>query len=521
MAMYLSKWNLIRDYNKQGIDSLISKKTSSPSYIRMYVIRYDIVTGRGNSTCDNKCIMDSWRFEMGNQKLLIIGNGMAGVRCVEEILKHSNDFEITIIGREPHGNYNRIMLSSVLQGGTKMNDIMINDMNWYRENNIHLYTGETVIKINRLKRVVETDSGREIPYDKMIIATGSTPFMIPLPGVDLEGVMAFRTIEDCEKMVASAKSYKKATVIGGGLLGLEAAKGLLHLGMEVDVIHLGSYIMERQLDKKAAKLLQEELERQGMNFLLEKQTARLLGRNRVKWIEFKDGTSVRTDLVVMAVGVRPNIALAQDAGLEMNRAIIVNDYMQTNDPNIYAVGECVEHRGFVYGLVKPLYEQGVVLAKHLCNQPTRGYQGTVLSTQLKISGVDVFSVGQFHDRDDTNNLLLLDESERVYKKVVFKDDVVVGAVLYGDTKDGSALMKMIQKGENRKKVKELIINSQKKEDHFKEMAMSQAICNCNNVSKGNIIEAVQKKGCSTVEEIKTCTKATGSCGGCNRWLLSC
>ncbi|GAE28876.1 nitrite reductase large subunit NirB [Alkalihalobacillus hemicellulosilyticus] len=453
---------------------------------------------------------------MKTQKLVIIGNGMAGVRCAEEILKYAaSAFDITIIGSEPHGNYNRIMLSSVLQGGTNMKDIMINDIDWYKENGITLYVGETVKRLNRQGKTVETDSGRKVLYDKVVIATGSSPFMIPLPGIDLEGVMAFRTVEDCEKMVSSAKSYKKATVIGGGLLGLEAAKGLLHLGMEVDVVHLGPYLMERQLDEKAAKLLQEELEHQGMNFLLEKQSERLLGRKRVKGIEFKDGSSVRTDLVVMAVGVRPNITLAKESGLEMNRAIIVNDYMQTSDPDIYAVGECVEHRGFVYGLVKPLYEQGVVLAKHLCEQPTRGYQGTILSTQLKISGVDVFSVGQFHDSDDTESIMMLDETESIYKKVVFQDDCAVGAVLYGDTKEGTQLMEMIAKGEKREMVKEILMNAHPQtEDHLAEMPMSQTICNCNNVSKGTIIEAVQKHDCSTVDEIKACTKASGSCGGC-------
>ncbi|MBP3953332.1 nitrite reductase large subunit NirB [Bacillus suaedae] len=454
---------------------------------------------------------------MGNQKLVIIGNGMAGVRCAEEIIKNDpNAFDIDIIGSEPHGNYNRIMLSAVLQGGTKMDDILINGLDWYEENQITLHAGETVTKINRKKKEVSTDQKKTIAYDRLIIATGSNPFMIPFPGSDKEGVMAFRTMEDCEQMVEAAKNYDKAVVIGGGLLGLEAAKGLLHLGMKVDVVHLGDYLMERQLDCKAAKLLQAELEKQGMNFLLEKQTERFIGQKRVKAIAFKDGTQTRADLVVMAVGVRPNIELAKDCGLEINRAIVVNDFMQTSDPSIYAVGECVEHRGVVYGLVKPLYEQGKVLAKHICDVGTRGYQGTILSTQLKISGVDVFSVGQFVDDATTKSMNVLDELEGIYKKVVFRDKIAIGAVLFGDTREGPKLMEMISNQERADVVKEAIfqVTTKSAEEHLATMPLSETICTCNNVSKGTIIEAVQNQGCATVDDIKKCTKASGSCGGC-------
>ncbi|WP_078409966.1 nitrite reductase large subunit NirB [Priestia abyssalis] len=454
---------------------------------------------------------------MNKQKLVLIGNGMAGVRCIEEILKNDSDaFEITIFGSEPHVNYNRILLSTVLQGSTSLEDITINDRNWYEEHHIQLFTGETVIKIDKEKKVVRTDKNREVSYDKLILATGSVPFLLPLPGADKEGVIAFRTIEDCQKMIETSKEYKKAVVIGGGLLGLEAARGLLNLGMEVNVVHIAPYLMERQLDPMAAKMLQKELENQGMNFLLQKETQEIIGKHRVEGLRFKDGTEVEADLVVMAVGVRPNVQLAKESGIDTNRAIIVNDYLETDIPNIYAVGECAEHRGMVYGLVKPLYEQGQVLAKHICGMSCRGYEGSVLSTQLKISGVDVFSVGQFAGDETTKAITIFDELDGVYKKVVFQDNKMVGAVLFGDTKDGTRLLDMIVKQKDVSDVEKVVLlqSSNGTGHSAASMAHSEIICNCNGVSKGAIIEAVQKQGLTTVEQVKKCTKASGSCGGC-------
>lgn len=304
----------------------------------------------------------------------------------------------------------------MLQGDTEIKDITLNEWQWYEDNDILFYPGETVTKIDKDNQTVYTDKGKKTPYDSLIIATGSNPFMLPLPGADKEGVTAFRDIKDCERMIASAKKYKRAAVIGGGLLGLEAARGLLNLGMTVDVIHISDYLMERQLDRTAGEMLQKQLEEQGMNFLLEKQTAEITGKKRVTGLKFKDGGAIPADIVVMAVGIKPNVAVAQEAGIEVNRGIVVNDHMETNIPNIYAVGECAEHNQMVYGLVAPLYEQGQTLAKHICGMNHQGYKGSVLSTQLKVSGVAVFSSGQINETANTKSIKVYDEWQNTYKK---------------------------------------------------------------------------------------------------------
>src|SRR6478609_3255468 len=383
---------------------------------------------------------------MQKKKLVLIGNGMAGVRAIEEVLKVSSEaFEITIFGSEPHPNYNRILLSKVLQGDTNVEDITLNDWNWYQENNITLYTGETVTSIDSIKKEVATNSGRVESYDELILATGSLPFILPIPGSDKKGVTAFRDIKDTDEMLQASQQYKKAAVIGGGLLGLEAARGLLNLGMDVSVIHLAPYLMERQLDPTAGKLLQNELEKQGMKFLLEKQTAEIVGDERVEGLSFKDGTFLEADLVVMAVGIKPNVQLAKEAGLNVNRGIVVNDYMQTDIPNVFAVGECAEHRGMVYGLVAPLYEQGKVLAGEICEVEGKPYEGTILSTKLKVSGVDVFSAGEINEDKHTKAIKEFNEWEGTYKKVLIRDDKISGAVLFGNTKEGNKLLSMINK----------------------------------------------------------------------------
>ena len=454
---------------------------------------------------------------MKKQRLVVIGNGMAGVRCIEEILAiDPNLFTITVFGSEPYGNYNRILLSTVLQGSASIETIILNDHKWYQENKIELYTGESVVKIDPRKKLIQTDKKREVSFDKLIVATGSTPFVLPIPGRDKRGVISFRTIDDCQKMMKAAEQYKKAAVIGGGLLGLEAARGLLNLGMEVDVVHIDHCLMNRQLDDTASKMLEKELESQGMNFQLGKETEEIMGNHRVEGLRFKDGSEIKADLVVMAAGVKPNIQLAKDSGIETKRAIIVNDWLQTNIQDIYAVGECVEHRGVVYGLVKPLYEQGKVLAKHLCGQSDQGYRGSVLSTQLKISGVNVFSVGQFEGDETTKAITFHDEINGAYKRISFQGNKMVGAVLYGDTKDGSRLLKLIEEK------KDLTDSEKNKLFHLKEndvspvaaMKQSDIVCSCNSVTKGTILEAVQKHGLTTVEQVKMCTKASNSCGGC-------
>lgn len=457
------------------------------------------------------------------RKLVLIGNGMAGVRVIEHVLKLAPEaYDITIFGAEPHPNYNRIMLSSVLAGGASMNEIVINDWDWYRDNGIRIHAGHTVTKIDTARRKVYSRQGAEADYDALVIATGSNPFMLPLPGADKQGVIAFRDIGDCRTMMEASQTYKKAAVIGGGLLGLEAARGLLHLGMDVAVVHIRDYLMERQLDRTASGMLQNELEAQGMTFLLRKQTEAILGKKRAKGLRFADGSEVEADLVVMAVGIKPNVELAKMSGIAVNRGIVVDDYMQTSVPGVYAVGECAEHRGIAYGLVAPLYEQGAVLAKRLAGAETAGYAGSVTYTKLKVSGVNVFSAGQYDGPPGTRSLRFQDEVDGVYKKIVLKGDKLVGAVLFGDTSEGTRLFSLIRSGEPvAGKEKELLGlapassgSASSAGSRLEAMADDEIVCGCNGVSKATIAEAIRTKGCTTVGAVKACTKASGSCGGC-------
>ncbi|AZN41217.1 nitrite reductase large subunit NirB [Paenibacillus albus] len=459
------------------------------------------------------------------QRLVMIGNGMAGVSFVEQLLKlNPKRFDVTIIGAEPYPNYNRIMLSSVLAGDAKMQDIILNDWDWYKENHITLHTGETVTSIDPAAKAVLTDKGASIPYDELVLATGSLPFMLPLPGAEKEGVIAFRDIKDCETMIETAKHYRKAIVIGGGLLGLEAASGLLHLNMEVSVVHKHAHIMERQLDSTASRMLQEELERQGIRFLLQQQSDAVLGDSRVSGLRFKDGTEEAADLIVMAVGIRPNIQLARESGIQVNQGIVVDDYMQTNVPNIYAVGECAEHRETLYGLVAPLYEQGAILAKKLAGVAVDGYKGSVVSTKLKVSGVHVFSAGRYADGPGTKALRVQDDLEGVYKKIVFENGKVVGAVMFGDTIESSKVYAAIRSGEDYSgREKEILFGGAgasgggravSEADLAAAMSGDEIVCGCNGVAKETIVTAIMEQGCVSIGEIKACTKASGSCGTC-------
>ncbi|WOD62775.1 nitrite reductase large subunit NirB [Niallia taxi] len=459
------------------------------------------------------------------KKLVLIGNGMAGVRTIEEILKRNADtFEITIIGDEPYPNYNRIMLSNVLQGKMTINDININDYEWYKDNHINLLTGEKVVRINKDKKEVITDKQQIIAYDELIIATGSSAFILPVPGSDLDGVIGFRTIGDTEMMMEAAQNYKKAVVIGGGLLGLEAARGLIDRGMEVHVVHLLPSLMEMQLDAAAAELLKKDLEAQGMKFLMEKQTAEIYGEKRVQGLKFTDGTSVECDLVVMAVGIRPNVAIARVAGLEVNRGIVVNDHMVTSEPSIYAVGECAEHNGIAYGLVAPLYEQGIALAEHITGGQGKGYQGSVLSTQLKVAGCDLFSGGKIHEDENTQAIIVHDQFSKLYKKILVTDNKIVGVVLYGDASDGNRLFNMLKKQADISEYTSSSVLSKAgqdgEEDLVASMSAEDTVCGCNGVTKGTIVHSILEQGLTTFEEVKGCTKAGGSCGKCKPMVES-
>lgn len=458
---------------------------------------------------------------MEKKKLVMIGNGMAGVRTIEELLKLDREaYEITIFGNEPHPNYNRIMLSTVLQGDKTIEDIIMNDWDWYKTNGIKLYAGEEIVKIDKDNKQVISSAGRVAEYDELIIATGSSSFILPVPGADKKGVVGFRDIHDCEMMIKDSQQFKKAVVIGGGLLGLEAARGLLNLGMEVDVVHLMPYLMERQLDATASEMLRKELETQGMNFLLEKQTAEILGDERVTGLRFADGSEVAADLVVMAVGIRPNVQLAKDSGIYVNRGIVVNDYMETDIHNIYAVGECAEHREIVYGLVAPLYEQGKVLAANLARTETAQYEGTICGTQLKVSGCDLFSAGEIGDDPGTKSIKVHNEFDGVYKKIVIRDNRIAGIVLYGDTKDSNRLFRMLTKKEDVSGMKSVSILEAGgccgggDASDVAAMADDELVCGCNGVSKGTIVEAIRTNELTTVDEVGACTNAGRSCGRC-------
>ncbi len=383
------------------------------------------------------------------EQLVLIGNGMAGMRTLEELLKLNPEiYDITVFGAEPYGNYNRILLSPVLAGEKTLDEIMLHDEQWYLDHHIKLHKGKEVTEINRAKRVVVTKDGTTETYDRLVIATGSHPFVIPVPGNDLAGVITFRDIHDVNAMLHAAKNYHHAVVIGGGLLGLEAANGLMMQGMQVTVVHLLDTLMERQLDAAAAKLLQKSLMERGMHFMMDAQTQEILGRERVQGVRFKDGHEIQADLVVMAAGIRPNIALAKSAGLHCERGIVVNDTLQTYDPRIYAVGECVQHRTKTYGLVAPLYAMAKVCANHLVGLGFSRYTGSVTATTLKVTGISVFSLGNFNGDKSTQDIILKDPTRGMYKKLVLKDNRLQGAVMYGDASDGPWYFELMSKGED-------------------------------------------------------------------------
>ncbi|NDP61767.1 nitrite reductase large subunit NirB [Polaromonas sp.] len=467
---------------------------------------------------------------MKKSRLVMIGNGMAGVRALEELLKIAPDlYDITVFGAEPHPNYNRILLSPVLAGEQTLDEIVLNDWSWYLDNHIRLHAGWTVTEVDRVRRVVHAINAAgetlSADYDRLIMATGSNPFILPIPGKDLKGVLAYRDIADTQAMIDAAVLYKHAVVIGGGLLGLEAANGLMKRGMEVTVVHVGDWLMERQLDDVAGKLLQKSLAERGMKFLIGAQTQELVGGDdgRVKAVKFKDGSEVPADLVCMAVGIRPNTALAETMRLHVNRGIVVNDTMQTTtDARIYAVGECAAHRGIAYGLVAPLFEQGKVLANHLAMFGIGRYTGSLTSTKLKVTGIDLFSAGNFMGGDGAEEIIMSDPFGGVYKKLVIKDDKLIGACLYGDTVDGSYYFKLLRDGRSIEGIRDRLMFGESNigdtghEGHSKAAAMldSDEVCGCNGVNKGAICKAIKEKGLFTLDEVRKHTKASASCGSC-------
>ena len=462
---------------------------------------------------------------MQRANLVMIGNGMAGCRTLEELLKIAPDlYAITVFGSEPHPNYNRILLSPVLAGEMRVQDIVLNDLEWYRSNRITLRTGKRVARVDRIARKVIADDGTEASYDRLLLATGSNPFILPVPGKDLPGVITYRDIADTEAMIDASRHYRHAVVVGAGLLGLEAANGLALRGMDVTVVHLMPWIMERQLDRAAAGMLQKSLEAKGLRFLLERQTEALVagGSGRVCALRFKDGTSIPADLVVMAAGIRPNIDLAREAGLHCNRGVVVSDTLQTYDPRIYAVGECAEHRGTAYGLVAPLFEQAKVCATHLANFGIGRYAGSVVSTKLKVTGIDVFSAGDFSGGPAAEQITLQDPYGGVYKKLVLQDDRIIGAVLYGDTVDSSWYLQLMRDAQSVHEIRDHLLFGQthlgdaghQGASRAAQMPDSEQICGCNGVCKGTIVRTIKEKGLFTLEDVRKHTKASSSCGSC-------
>ncbi|MBI1178925.1 MAG: nitrite reductase large subunit [Alphaproteobacteria bacterium] len=460
------------------------------------------------------------------RNLVVIGNGMAGMRTVDELLKldGGRDCRITVFGAEPHVNYNRIMLSSVLAGDKSVDDIVINSQEWYDANGICLNKGDPVIAIDRENRLVTAASGVQVPYDQLLIATGSKPLAPPIPGLELPGVCAFRDIADVDKMLEAARTRKRAVVIGGGLLGLEAAWGLKQRGMSVALVHLMPTLMERQLDVAAGQLLQRDLDRRGIAFFTDGQTEEIVGTERAEGVRLADGRFVPADLVVLAIGIRPNIDLARAADLEVNRGIVVTDDMRTSDPDIFAVGECVEHRGQVFGLVAPLWDQAKACAARLAGDETALFTPQALSTSLKITGVDVFSAGALMAADEGDDeITLRDDGKGIYKKIVLRDGRLVGAVLYGDVADGQWYLKLMREREDVSALRERLVFGRAFAEagpgapaatDYAAMPDSEQICGCNGVSKGNIVGAIRDKGLTTLPEVRAHTKASASCGQC-------
>ncbi|MGH6762375.1 MAG: nitrite reductase large subunit NirB [Phyllobacterium sp.] len=456
------------------------------------------------------------------EKLVVVGAGMASGRMLEHLFDTApGTFDVTLFGAEPRGNYNRIMLSPVLAGEKQFDDIVTHDAAWYDTHGVNCRFGETVIRIDRQNRRVFTARG-ETSYDKLVIATGSAPFIIPIAGKELPGVMAFRDLDDVNAMTAAAsRPNARAVVIGGGLLGLEAAAALRGRGMEVVVLHLMGHLMERQLDPAAGYLLQRELEGRGIRIHTKAHTKAILGNDRVEAVLLEDGTLYPADIVVMAVGIRPEVRIATDAGLHVERGIVVTDQMMTSDPDILAVGECVEHERICYGLVAPLYDMAKVAARTLVKKDA-AFRPVETATQLKVTGVSLYSAGDFADAPDREEIVLRDAVAGVYKRLVLKENRILGAVLYGETGDGAWFFDMLRKGTDISPMRDTLIFGQAYQGGtpLDPMAAVAAlpddaeICGCNGVCKSTIVSAITSKGLSSLDDVRAHTKASASCGSC-------
>ncbi len=457
------------------------------------------------------------------RQLVVIGNGMAPGRMLEKVLEVAPEkFAITIFNAEPRVNYNRLMLSPVLAGEKSYEDIITHDDHWYESHGITLHKGAKVTEVDRVQQTVTSDTGITMPYDDLVFATGSTPIIIPLPGHELDGVLTYRDLDDVDEMLKAAQGGGRAVVIGGGLLGLEAAAGLKLRGMEVTVLHLMPSLMERQLDPAAGYLLASAFAERGIDVITEAHTKEILGTDgRVSGVLLEDGKEIDASIVVMAVGIRPSITLADMIGLDVDRGIQVDDSMRTSDPFIYALGECVEHRGQSYGLVAPLYDMADVAARNLCGESAE-YQGSVTATKLKVTGVDLYSAGDFADQPGREEIVLRDAVAGVYKRLVLQDNRIVGAVLYGDTRDGAWYFDMLKKSVDISEMRDTLIFGQAYQGGSQvdpllavaALADDAEICGCNGICKSAIVNSVSSQGLTTLEQVREHTKASSSCGSC-------
>ncbi|MTJ84342.1 MAG: NAD(P)/FAD-dependent oxidoreductase [Telmatospirillum sp.] len=459
---------------------------------------------------------------MDRKRLVVVGNGMAGVRTLEELLALAPDrYDIRVFGAEPRVNYNRIMLSPVLAGEKSFADIVLNDADWYEANGIDLRSGVRIVRLDRDARQVITADGGRVDYDVLLLATGSRPVMLPVPGAGLPGVVSFRDADDVAAMILAATPGSRGVVIGGGLLGLEAANGLKARGMAVTVVHLMDTLMERQLDGVAGTLLKEALEARGIGFHMQAATEAILGQDRVEAVLLRDGTRIPADLVVMAAGIRPDITLAADAALPCGRGVRVDDWMRTGDPSIFAVGECVEHRGLCHGLVAPLFDMAKVCAATLAGRDVPGYAGTAQATRLKVTGIDLFSAGEFAGGEGTDDIVYRDVGAGIYKRLVVRDGTLAGAVLFGETGDGAWYFDRIRSGADITSLRDRLIFGATAAAAppgggaaIAGMPDDAQICGCNGVSKGAIVAAIREKRLTSVDEVRLHTKASASCGQC-------
>ena len=456
------------------------------------------------------------------KKLVIVGNGMAPGRMLDELFKRApKAYDVTIFNAEPRVNYDRIMLSPVLSGEKGFEEIVIHGDGWYIDRDIMLYKGHKVAEIDREAKTVRSEPGAVADYDKLVIATGSTPFIIPVPGKDLAGVLTYRDLDDVEAMILTTKSGGNAVVIGGGLLGLEAAAGLAERGMTVTVVHLMATLMERQLDPAAGHLLQRALEARGIKVLTGANTKEFVGEGRLQAVHLEDGTVLPADLAVMAVGIRPNTALAKEADLDVNRGILVDAQMQTSDPDIYSLGECVEVAGMTYGLVAPLYEMAKVLSAELAAE-SAAFIDMPTATKLKVTGINLFSAGDFADAEGREEIVLRDAAAGIYRRLVLEEGRLIGVVLYGDVSDGAWFFDLIKTGTPVDDMRDTLIFGQAYSGGppLDPMAAVAAlpdeaeICGCNGVCKKTILTEIESLGLKDVDGVRTYTKASASCGSC-------